>query len=955
MAVGKRNARKGAVGRADLVRLLTLFPNHPPEQIASFLGYDYTPTEAIVEEPPRLPDTPEEQETAEKQTPELQSPWFWHIVKRERFSSDKPGDIPPEEMPPAVPTHLPDMKGPVPEFSPLVPWVRLWPLLRDIVAGHLYSRQPDEAEAVRLLSRGEHLVDIPRKKRKAWSARLHILVDCSDPLIPFWDDFYMIIQGIMRHVGKNSLTVSCAEFGPLNGTFDLRTGEYVPFSSFPVELPCLIFSDCGVYSTREMREQWEEFGRLFSRRGCKPAIISPVPQRLVQKNIANLFRVVCLDDHAPVRFTSSGANPSMVPADAGDSTPSESLLALCSPAVRVEPQLLRAVRRLLPEADVGTEGMAWNHVDVEPNPLAFSFKTSGENSHETLRKKFATLPKCLRKAADKLINLYHSGLPAEVQLEERLTQYTLRLSDNPNLPVPQDVLQYLQWLGERSEEVVEPGMLKAWVRRMGHRQLSELKRETPWAKPLKKVVAAAFAEELRSAQSHKIPPLVSDDDIEALEESAPSQAKDWILVQEGEKLLFKELGNFDRGCPFGVLPAKRIVEVVLPKQHASYTLSNGFSISLPRQETISIVSSEESLTLGSMQKPKWADSIVQNAKGLYATLPLNDSKIKWVLPSDLKRIYLEQTGEVPEALGLLRWGLSPSYDEVRPVGDYDEYFGLVSSQEHARWVNISQLEKFSGKKLPDVSWAVAEGIDQYGLYADLRIKGIIQRMRWIHPGTFLMGSPESEPERDDDETQHGVTLTRGFWLADATCTQELWEAVMENNPSKFSGEPELPVEKVSWKDCQDFCQKVNALLPNIRLTLPTEAQWEYACRAGTETPFSFGENITPEQVNYAGTSPYAGGQKGLYRGNTVPVKALECNQWGLYQMHGNVWEWCQDWYGEYPTSSVVDPSGADSGGDRVLRGGSWILNGRHVRSACRLRVVPGYRDHNTGFRFSLGR
>jgi formylglycine-generating enzyme len=136
--------------------------------------------------------------------------------------------------------------------------------------------------------------------------------------------------------------------------------------------------------------------------------------------------------------------------------------------------------------------------------------------------------------------------------------------------------------------------------------------------------------------------------------------------------------------------------------------------------------------------------------------------------------------------------------------------------------------------------------------------------------------------------------------------------------------------------------------------LPTEAQWEYACRAGTTTPFSFGENITPEQVNYEGNYPYARGETGLYRKKTVPVKSLPPNPWGLYEMHGNVWEWCSDWYGDYPAESVVDPDGPPSGTDRVLRGGSWINSGGLTRSADRVRPESGNRNSRIGFRLSLG-
>ena len=224
-------------------------------------------------------------------------------------------------------------------------------------------------------------------------------------------------------------------------------------------------------------------------------------------------------------------------------------------------------------------------------------------------------------------------------------------------------------------------------------------------------------------------------------------------------------------------------------------------------------------------------------------------------------------------------------------------------------------------------------------------------MRWIKPGRFKMGSPKTEKERYEDETQHEVILTEGFWLADTTCMQELWEAVMGDNPSKFKG-PQRPVECVSWEDCQVFFQKINQFKPDLELCLPTEAQWEYACRAGTTTPFSFGENITPEQVNYNGEYPYAGGKKGMYRKQTVEVKSLPCNNWGLYQMHGNVWEWCADWYGEIVTYTGVNPTGAASGEDRVCRGGSWFYDGRFARSADRSGSTPASRGDDHGFRFS---
>ena len=251
------------------------------------------------------------------------------------------------------------------------------------------------------------------------------------------------------------------------------------------------------------------------------------------------------------------------------------------------------------------------------------------------------------------------------------------------------------------------------------------------------------------------------------------------------------------------------------------------------------------------------------------------------------------------------------------------------------------------------AWASDWGEDEFGLWMAFTYKGVRQAFRWCEPGTFLMGSPENEPERYGDELQHEVTLTKGFWMADTTVTQALWQAVMGDNPSEFKGE-ERPVENVNWEGAQAFINKMNVLKAELKLCLPTEAQWEYACRAGSTTPFCWGEQIDSSLVNFDGNYPYNDGSKSEYREETVDVKALPCNDWGLYQMHGNVWEWCQDWFGDYPSASVIDPQGPDTGFDRVLRGGSWIYSGRFCRSAARDSDVPSSRYSILGFRLARG-
>ena len=219
----------------------------------------------------------------------------------------------------------------------------------------------------------------------------------------------------------------------------------------------------------------------------------------------------------------------------------------------------------------------------------------------------------------------------------------------------------------------------------------------------------------------------------------------------------------------------------------------------------------------------------------------------------------------------------------------------------------------------------------------------------IPAGSFMTGSPSSEPKRDSDERQHKVTLTKGFYMGVTEVTQGQWKNIMGSNPSYFKWD-NLPVEQVSWNDCQGFIRKLNRQEGTDKYRLPTEAEWEYACRAGTTTPFYTGNCISTDQANYDGNYPMPGCSKGKYRKKTIDVASFSPNAWGLYDMHGNVWEWCQDWKGDYPSGYVTDPEGPSSGSARVLRGGSWGSGARNLRSANRRRDDPGSGYGNVGFR-----
>ena len=220
---------------------------------------------------------------------------------------------------------------------------------------------------------------------------------------------------------------------------------------------------------------------------------------------------------------------------------------------------------------------------------------------------------------------------------------------------------------------------------------------------------------------------------------------------------------------------------------------------------------------------------------------------------------------------------------------------------------------------------------------------------------FMMGSPEDEKDRGSDEEQHRVCVHEGdgFWMGKYEVTQAQWQAVMKNNPSYFEG-ADRPVEQVSWDDAQAFLQKLNATVEthgraSLQFRLPSEAEWEYAARAGTITPFSFGETISPDQANYDGNYTYGNGKKGVYRQQTTDVGSFPNNAFGLYDMHGNVWEWCQDTYASY-RETPTDGSAHSGGSKRVLRGGSWSNAPGDVRSAFRFNDDPAFRSGLIGFR-----
>ena len=252
------------------------------------------------------------------------------------------------------------------------------------------------------------------------------------------------------------------------------------------------------------------------------------------------------------------------------------------------------------------------------------------------------------------------------------------------------------------------------------------------------------------------------------------------------------------------------------------------------------------------------------------------------------------------------------------------------------------VSPFTEAKAKEVQKEVAKSLQKEVEEKEDLGKSIKLDLVLIPAGKFMMGSPASEIDRRDNQTQHEVTLTKPFYMGKYEVTQEQWEAVMGNNPSN-NKEAKLPVTDVSWKDCQEFIRKLNAKT-NGGYRLPTEAEWEYACKAGTSTAYSFGDKITPKDANYYDSKI----------DKPVAVGSYKPNAFGLYDLHGNVWEWCEDWKADYQAGAITDPKGPVTGAYRVLRGGSFDSVVSLARSSNRNNYAgsPTYRSDFYGFRLA---
>ena len=847
---------------------------------------------------------------------------------------------------------------------------------------------PDLPRAVERIATGRSLQPLPRLDRRKWPGCVQVVLDWSAVLTPFHQDLLSLLAQLRRLLDRRI---------DLLVTRGGEPGEWLLASGLGASLrldgsPVVVLSDAGCYRPSSgIPRRWATVARQLGAVGVRPLLLAPVPVRLLPDSLRDAFDVALLGEGTGLSLLGG-----VTRRDGDDQAPAlsqkglEQLRAALFGNSHVSWRLVRQLRLALQAAssddfslDIGTEVELWQDGGVCAVSTGCALALDAvEPARGQLLQLAAAHPQLVSKLVTHHLAELTQGSPlvraifaSEVCRGEFIgDDAALQAHRPPADALLSDLARCLHADSNGAEARELSSALGDFVGGLSLRAPGAVGRgddalQTAWA--------LARADDIREGRvglpeglrlerlAWLIQPVQTH--FEALHLVAASKPTKGGGVELRLELVQAPLSSPVPSALIRHLEDElpmRIAPLDVRDVDSGQLLVPGRVLHLSGARAYKIITHRREVVIERFERPAWARS-VRFADGDLEVVCPDGRRLRWIYPR-LVSLRKVQKGSMAPDESEIKALLNRPVDEsesmpgfmgaIRTYGEASPGWMLP----HGAWWDLQDLPNtgLASLAVPVPPWAVRYGSDAQGFWAEFDVQGrsstVTQRCRWIAPGTFLMGSPPDEVERRDNETQHEVTLTRGYWLADTACTRALWQAVMGDNPSQFKDDPANPVETVSWDDVQTFIDRLNALVPGLAAGLPSEAQWENACRAGTTTPFSFGKNITPEQVNYDGNYPYADGKKGLNRGHTVPVRSLPPNPWGLYEMHGNVWEWCADWYGDYPAEPQTDPSGPPEGVLRVLRGGSWYDYGRRCRAAFRYGHEPGLRYFIFGFRLAPG-
>jgi hypothetical protein len=886
-------APRTQVGRADLLRALSLGLNGPltleqneegwlgyvPPRDAAFVQPDISSTPLQVPVPSPLPEPEVAPTSAPRPRSPLKMPEAW--VAERVPSQRQDADIAPSDEAAAL-----DAQELCPEDAPRGVWHDLVPLsrltqplatqLREPRSGSIDLRQLVRASVGRRWPRR-----LPRTVRRVWPERLIVLLDACDALFPYRHDMIRVHALLQRQVPHAQRSFFKGRDGPFGFWRSLgpSSTNTVPTTLRPRSGDTwLILSDLGLLRpTSELAQAWERWLRSVRACGSDCVVLAPVAAQDVSPALAAQARILRWSPDS--RFAPERGAP---PRGDDESPALRALLACLAATSRMDPQLLRALRRCGDAAqDASLEGRVWSHPDV----TAWTYACLGKEARARRLPDFEREAAPLRDALNAHVAIHHAHWPYGMRLVDRMRQLVASAPREPSA-----------WAEVRRD-----------LHRLAHNVSAGIGDQAAAAAAADYIQRCA-PQEARLHVSHAL------DALAEARGGVIGQRLRWCLLQRGDRhyivaakddrpsghrpsrpgvVLCSDLGQAPAGGQVGVLLPQQIPQsLALPAEGelALPSLCHGAAILLGGEET----------RLERRRRTRGVWGWRQSDEGVVETLDLPWSK-DLPFPND----------------------------------------GFVSG--------IRMLPTIARGEV-----AVIVGRDNYGVFLALQPQALLARglsevlfirFRYLEPGTFLQGSPEGIGH-EDEHPQHAVTLTRGIWLAETPCTQAFWRSVMGENPSHFQvGEdvPRRPVDNVSWNDVKAFLAKLQHLLPSgSAAMLPTESQWEYACRAGTLTEYWWGDESVDSRANW-----------NYQHGGTTPVDHYLPNAWGLYDMHGNVWEWCADSRRDYASEAVRDPEGPAAGDFRVVRGGSWINHPGGARAAYRGKRPYRRSYQDQGFRFAL--
>ncbi|NQV24289.1 MAG: SUMF1/EgtB/PvdO family nonheme iron enzyme, partial [Rhodopirellula sp.] len=915
---------KSLVGRGDLIRALR-HGSDLQESLAARLGYELEETDLEQEDAdeervdllPKVAAGPVHGKSQRVPDPEVTvfaaSPVsFWQVTRfRTLVRQDGEGNVLVTPVVHGDPwTNRPAQRGLV---EHLASSASVMTRLRNHLSLQTRCGRTDLDEAVAQISRGEFIHRLPRENRRIWGHQTIVIVDRSMRLAPYWREQSFILQEILEVFPAGTLRIAGVRDGRDRPEW-CEAGAPIEFQ-IPVGGQVLALSDLGMLDRNpesNATTAWLSLGRQAKQKRCEVAALFPAHPDWCSPELARLWNVIPWELRRRAAWTADEADHLV-----------ELILTLGAIAIRMEPDLVRRLRRLLPAActDCGLESLIWQHelvngsssvgIAVDDDFRKLLLASQQANSDELSVDQLCRAAQAIRQQ--------HSSLQAGVWFEEILS--------SKDVPAPEfqadrtDAVRFLRGFTDRLEKTLEQegklGDAAVWFREIATRLPDHLWNDEELKDGLHRALELIPPRKLSSGVAPKLLPATVSEHL--------------LITQVGETFHVTRNRDSVIGSP--------IAEINSTIRRLKIVLDQGFDIDYD--------------FWADGQAPSWARAWGIDEFGLWAEFEVHP-RLAVTINESASKSSLKKLNSVQRSIYeiLKTSNESTNLDSIRVAS------GVSSTTE--LFNHFSAIERFGLLKTP------LEELPEI----------VTQRMRWVAAGTFLMGSPEDEPGRRDHEgPQHEVRISRGFWMFDTPCTQALWEAVMGENPSQFQT-PDRPVEQVSWDDCQKFFDRLKERVPGLDIALPTEAEWEFACRAGSESesaPYDgafeiLGANNAPALDTFA----WYGGNSGVDfeladgveagswsekqyefdKAGTHPVAKRKPNRLGLLDMLGNVWEWCQDASRRpYTAEAVSDPVHEGAAlADWVIRGGSWDSSARSVRAASRYAYSPGYRDYDIGFR-----